>query len=137
MMNGFSTKYWNWGFEDEDFMIRTKLNKVQILRDNFQERFESGMYYELDVQSDEDLAEKMSHINAQVNEIIFKNTVLNPETTLLDGLNTTQYTILERKKYDKYTLLKSRIENNNQNLKKINSLRDYYDYVDIFNPYIN
>ncbi|MCA4900323.1 MAG: hypothetical protein IM613_15965 [Cytophagales bacterium] len=51
-LNGFSTKYWGWGFEDSDFMLRASYNGVKVIRDNFSERFNSEIYYELDTLRD-------------------------------------------------------------------------------------
>ena len=78
-MNGFSTRYWEWGYEDNDFMLRAKLNKVKILRNNFTERFKSDIYYELDVHDANDMRQKMSKLSTKINELIFYNTVLNPK----------------------------------------------------------
>jgi hypothetical protein len=123
-MNGFSTKYWSWGFEDTDFMLRAKYNDVKIIRDNFTERFNTEVYYELDA-DDTAYKEKFQKLGTRVNEILFYNTLIDPITTRNDGLTNTDYEIQDRIEHEKYTLLLCDIKNQNNNIRYVDALNKY------------
>lgn len=124
-LNGFSTKYWVWGFEDTDFQLRATYNQVEILRDNFSERFQSNTYLELDDQVFEDIDTKMNKISSKVNQILFYNTLLDLSCTHEEGLNTTEYKVLRKEELENYTIINCEIKNENKNLKYIQSLEKY------------
>lgn len=124
-LNGFSTKYWKWGFEDTDFQLRAKYNQVSILRNNFSERFNSNIYFELDNQSSQDIHKKMGKINSRVNQILFYNTLINPDITCKEGLNTTEYKIVGREDLEKYTHIYCEVQNENRNKNYIESFKKY------------
>jgi beta-1,4-galactosyltransferase 1 len=123
-MNGFSTKYWSWGFEDTDFMLRAKYNDVKIIRDNFTERFNTEVYYELDA-DDTAYKEKFQRLGTRVNEILFYNTLIDPVTSRNDGLTNTDYEIQDRIEHEKYTLLLCDIKNQNNNIRYVDALNKY------------
>ncbi|MEM1336650.1 MAG: galactosyltransferase-related protein [Bacteroidota bacterium] len=124
-MNGFSVKYWGWGYEDSDFLLRAKHHSVHISRDDFSERYESDDYYEQDSDYHDNLQNKLNRLDARVNQILFYNTVINPELVEEEGLSTTSYSVREKIKYKKFTLIKCEIQNQNQNLEYCKRVNDF------------
>lgn len=128
-MNGFSNKYWKWGYEDTEFLLRARYNKVEILRENFTERFRSKIYQELDKQDHKDMVRKTKELSAEVNKILFESTIINPEKTRNDGLNTVKYKVLKREKHEFYTQINISVENENKNYYYMKELADYHKYL--------
>ena len=128
-MNGFSTRYWSWGFEDTDFLLRAKVSDVQISRDNFKERYQSDAYYESDAQSPEDFAIKMGSFSTKINQTLFYNSFLKPENALRDGLNTTEYEVLSKKEHKKYTHIKCKINNVNESALYTKSVEAFFEFA--------
>ncbi len=129
-LNGFACRYWSWGFEDSDFLLRAKVKGVNVIRDNFAERFKSDLFYELDTQTTRDFYEKMSKFTARVNEFVFYDAVFNSYDGIEDGLSTTKYELKSREKFDKYTLLKCSVHNENNNASKVERLAEFDDFVE-------
>lgn len=129
-LNGFSTNYWGWGFEDTDFMLRAKQNNVKISRNNFSKRNESDNYYELD-NGNFDVHMKYSRINSKVNELLFYYSVIHPDLISKEGLSTTDYSLKNIQENKKYTLIKCQIDNPNKNIAYSNLLEKYLRFVNI------
>ena len=128
-LNGFSTKFWKWGYEDTEFLIRANYHKIKLMRENFTERFRSKIYKELDKQNHGDMTRKSKELSAQVNKIHFDNSTIHPEQTKKEGLNTTKYTVLEKTEHEFYTNILIRIENENKNYQYMKHVADYHKYL--------
>lgn len=130
-MNGFSNKYWGWGYEDTDFYFRARYHGVKVIRSDFTKRFESKVYKELDKQTHKDLIEKNNKPAAQINRILFENTVIKPEITKDEGLSTIKYTLVKKEEREKHTHIAVKIDNINHNDQYEKEL---IDYQKLFNP---
>jgi len=128
-MNGFSTKYWGWGFEDTDFLLRAKLSNVDVSRAGFSERFKSSVYYETDNQTPADFGLKMSNMSAKINQTLFYSSFINGDNVLKEGLTTTKYEILDKKYYEKYTHIKCKLNNINKSVDYIYSAVDFFSFA--------
>lgn len=109
-LNGFSTKYRNWGFEDCDFLYRANLKNVSIDRTDFAERFQTTKFYELDSQTDSSLNDKMKLSTTRKNQAQFFKSIMTPSMAYSTGLSTIEYEITGKYKEETHTHLKCKFK---------------------------
>lgn len=129
-MNGFSTKFWGWGYEDTDFLLRAKFCNIEINRNNFSERFKSQIYYETDIQTLKDIAEKNNSMTAILNRTLFHSSFITPENTIKEGLSTTEYEIVAKEEFEKYTHIKCKINNINKSSDYMRTALEFYSFTE-------
>jgi len=81
-INGFSNKYYNWGFEDNDFYRRAVNNNIIINNNFLYERYDKNCFKELN-EDKEAPVKKMSLITTKQNKKIFEKNILYE----IDGIN--------------------------------------------------
>jgi len=81
-INGFSNKYYNWGFEDNDFYRRAVNNNIIINNNFLYERYDKNCFKELN-EDKEAPVKKMSLITTKKNKKIFEKNILYE----IDGIN--------------------------------------------------
>lgn len=129
-MNGFSTKYWGWGFEDTHALLRAKVGQVNVSRLGFTERFNSDVYYETDDQRPEEVGRKMGKMSAKINQALFYNSLINPDGILDEGITTTEYEILGKEEFPKYTHIRCTVKNKNNSAKYIEAANEFFGHAD-------
>ncbi len=132
-MNGFSTKYWGWGYEDTDALLRAKVGGVNVVRTGFTERFKSNVYFETDNQTPEEVGRKMGKMSAKINQSLFYNSFISSENILDEGLTTTEYDILGKQEFANYTLIQCTVKNKNESARYIDTAEDFFAYANKIN----
>lgn len=102
-INGFSNKYWGWGYEDNDLLRRILLNNCIVNRTSFNIRYDKQCFMELDVDTNNPSA-KMLLLQTQLNKKLFNQN----GSYILDGLAQVHTCTSEQKvlEYSNHTLIK-------------------------------
>jgi predicted glycosyltransferase involved in capsule biosynthesis len=96
-VNGYSNNYWGWGVEDEDFATRCRLKNIPY-------KIRNGKYMSLFHKPNGDTYGDPVSLNTIKNREYYKNILEND--LFSDGISNIQYTLVEKREYNDYTLIK-------------------------------
>lgn len=108
-VNGFSNRYFGWGFEDNDFMRRFLKKDIEVSRLYFYPRFNGECFREMD-EDKEAPGKKMLLPQTKVNQYIFEEN----KAYQVDGINQIRYDIgddVSVMENEKYTIIGINVEN--------------------------
>lgn len=134
-VNGFSNRYDNWGYEDNDFLRRVVKTKININNEYFYERFNTDCYRELDEDREASI-KKINLPSTLKNKELFERNVDHridglDKLEIVDGSISYEYG-------DSFTLVnidtRKVIQNNKMDYSILENKRDIYIYDNNFYP---